>query len=211
MIKVQIQGFDEVRRSLDKLSAQLQDKAAVMAINKVAQKTATKINREIRNVFGISAEAVRESISIMPARNAAGGVKAEVVIFGSRSKRGRSMNVIPFLEKSITMAEARRRNKAGTLAVRSKLTGKLVPILGFKFKIAGGVKRIEGAFIGNKGRTVFVRTGDKRLPIKPVQMIGVSGMFKSGSVRMKVMDNLEIELPIEVERAVALLMRRLEL
>lgn len=72
------------------------------------------------------------------------------------------------MERSVTLAEARRRAKGGTLNQ-----------LRFKFKRRGGKTTITGAFIANHGRTVFVRTGKTRLPIKAVRTIGVPQMFST--------------------------------
>ena len=85
---------------------------------------------------------------------------------------GRSMNLIRFFERSATLAEGRRRAKAGTLDQ-----------LRFQIKRKGGKKTITGAFIANKGRTVFVRQGKERLPIKGVMTIDIPQMFNSRQVR----------------------------
>ena len=134
-------------------------------------------------------------------------LQARIDIFGSARKKGRSLNTIHFLERAISMAAARKRLKKGTLFAKGR-GGRLLPVLGFKFKKGGGVKNIEGAFIGNKGRTIFVRTGDKRLPIKPVQMIGVSQMFNTKRISTRVMDKVRSELGIEMERAINEVLRR---
>jgi hypothetical protein len=62
--------------------------------------------------------------------------------------------------------------------------------------------------LGNKGRTVFRRTGKGRLPIEPVQMIGVSQMFNSRAIRDRVMRRIENEFGIEIHRAVEMVIAR---
>lgn len=206
--KVDVRGLEEVKRSLNRLSTDLRDKASAMAINKTAAKANTELARAITAEFNIKQAEVKNAVSISKASAKRGGeVEATISVFGSRSKRGRSLNVSHFLEKSITMAEAKRRAKRGELVTIGK-GGRMYPILGFKFKKGSGVKHIKGAFIGNKGRTVFIRTGDKRLPIKPVQMIGVSQMFTTKTVNKRVMDRIDKELVIEMDRAVSLLVER---
>jgi hypothetical protein len=209
MIRVEVKGIDGVRGSLRRLQSDLRDKALAMAINKTAAKAQTEITRAVTEEFAISRDEVRNSMYLRPATTKRQyEVEAVIQIFGSAKRKGRSLNVSHFLEKSITLAEARRRNKRGALYAQGK-GGRLFPILGFKFKRGGGVKHIDGAFIGNKGRTVFVRVGKGRLPIKPVQMIGVSQMFSSRRIHYRVLAKIKADLEVEVRRAVeALLAKR---
>jgi hypothetical protein len=166
------------------------------------------MNRAIRGEFKIDAKSVRNSIEIGKARaRSSSGLEAVLRIFGSAKKKGRSLNVIHFMEKSITLAEAKRRSKKGTLFGVGK-GGRMQPVLGFKFKTTGGAKQVKGAFIGNKGRTVFVRTGDERLPIKPLQMIGVSQMFSTEKIKRRVFEKINRDIVEETERAVKMVMAR---
>ena len=80
--------------------------------------------------------------------------------------------------------------------------------LGFAIKRGGGLKTIPGAFLGNKGRTIFMRTGDKRLPIKAVQVIGVSQMFSSKEISRRVMAKIDKDLEVEVARAIEAILAR---
>ena len=57
--------------------------------------------------------------------------------------------------------------------------------------------------MGNKGRTVFRRTGNARLPIEPLQVIGFSQMFASRRISARVMAKVKADLPIEIDRAIA--------
>lgn len=207
MIRVEVKGIDAVRGNLRRLQSDLRDKALAMAINKTAAKAQTEITRAVTQEFAISRDEVRNSMYLRPATTKRQyEVEAVIQIFGSAKRKGRSLNVSHFLEKSITLAEARRRNKRGALYAQGK-GGRLFPILGFKFKRGGAVKHIEGAFIGNKGRTVFVRVGKGRLPIMPVQMIGVSQMFTTEKIKQRVLDRIRRELVVEVQRAVAYLLQ----
>ncbi len=206
---VNVKGIDSLKRKLQELPAKMQGSALQMAMNKTAAKGRTEVNRAVREEFAISAADVRNSISLVPANRRQGTeLQARIDIFGSAKKKGRSLNTIHFLERAISMAAARKRMKKGTLFAKGR-GGRLLPVLGFKFKKGGGVKNIEGAFIGNKGRTIFVRTGDKRLPIKPVQMIGVSQMFNTKRISTRVMNKVREDLTDEVNRAVNLLVSRL--
>lgn len=183
----------------------LRDKAMSAALNKTVAKANTEVKRAVTAEFNISSGDVAAALQIRRANS--GNLQATLQIFGSRRKRGRSLNVVHFLEKSITMAEAKRRSKKGQLYGIGR-GGRLLPVLGFKFKKGGGTKQIEGAFLANKGRTVFVRTGDKRLPIKPVQMIGVSQMFSAERIKQRVMDRIDRDLVVEMDRAVKMVLAR---
>jgi hypothetical protein len=208
VIKIDIRGIDAVQRKLKQLSSDLQGKVGQMAINKTAQKARTEIKRAVTAEFAIKANEVASSIHLNQSKmGKTGKVEATIDIFGSSKRKGRSLNVIHFIEKSITMAEAKRRSKKNMLYGIGK-GGRLLPVLGFKFKKAGGAKQIEGAFIGNKGRTVFMRVGKGRLPIKPVQMIGVSQMFSAERIKRRVMDKINRDLVEETSRAVEYLLAR---
>ena len=189
-IQVRIDGLDRVRDQLSSLTGQQFNAAIATALNRTAAKGRTEVDRAVRERYNISASEVRNSVSIRPARNAPGRLEAEIQLFGSPSKRGRSLNVIRFLEKRVSLAEGRRRKKGGTENV-----------LRFKFLRGGGLKTIDGAFIGNKGRTVFRRVGKGRLPIEPVQVIGISGMFGYRPISERVLRRISQEFNVEFNRA----------
>ena len=133
-----------------------------------------------------------------------------IEVFGSARRKGRSLNVVHFLAAINKMKTRGSKARAGEIK-------KLEQQLGFLIKRAGGLKAIEGAFLGNKGRTVFERVGgvmDSRSKyggtkhgekIKPVQVIGYSQMFASRKISRRVMDKVRADLPIELDRALAML------
>lgn len=195
--EVKITGLDEVQRQLARLSGLEVQKALALGINKVGAKAKTEVDRAVRERFNIKSDQVRGSLVFIKASRRGQDVVAVLRIFGSPTHRGRSMNTIRFLEKFVTLAEGRRRAKSGT---RSRLR--------FKILRGSGLKEIPGAFVGNQGRTIFRRTGKKRFPIEPVQVIGVSQMFNTRTVRKRVEERIERELVVEVRRAVELVIRR---
>jgi hypothetical protein len=148
---------------------------------------------------------VRNAVEIRRARS--GQLSATVTIFGSRNKRGRSLNMIHFVAAAYLAGAGTFKVRSGAVGVRKKDIKAIGRQLGFQIKKGGGLKTMKGAFIGNKGRTVFIRTGDKRLPIKAVQVIGFSQMFNSKKISQRVMAKINEDLPKEVDRAV---MMRLE-
>ncbi|PWB40137.1 MAG: hypothetical protein C3F19_11620 [Rhodocyclales bacterium] len=200
MIKFNVKVDDSAtRRALKNLQDNLQDKVLRQAINKVAEKARAEINRAIPEEFAVKASEVRNAINLRKARS--GNLEAVIEIFGSARKRGRSLNLIHFLAAVRGLAVRGKRAKKKDLAALDQQ-------IGFLIKKAGGLKHIEGAFIGNKGRTVFRRTGKGRLPIEPVQVIGFSQMFTSRRISKRVMAKINTEMPVEIGRALNLLMGR---
>lgn len=202
-LKIEVRGMEEVQRRLRNLSREMQDKVLQPAINKTAEKARAEINRAIPEEFNVKASEVRQAIEI---RKAGGGrLEAVVSVFGSRSKRGRSMNMIHFL--AAVQAAGRAIKTRGAKGKRAELAA-LQRQLGFLIKKGGGLKKIEGAFIGNKGRTIFMREGKGRLPIKPAQVVGFSQMFNSKRINERVMRKFDQDLQAEVDRAIKMLLEK---
>lgn len=163
-VKVDVSG---VRKRLNEAKKGLGDRAVVSALNKTAAQAQTKMSRLIRDDYVISAALVRERLKVRRAAKR-GEFAFEAALMGNANNQPRSMNLIHFLERKTTLAEGRRRAKAGT---QSQLF--------FKIKKGKGKATLSRAFVGNKGRTVFERVGKARLPIRPVQTIAVSQMFNT--------------------------------
>lgn len=196
MIRIRIKhDFPDAVRSLGVMQRELADKVLVAAINKTAEKARTEVTRAVTAEYNIKSSQVRNALELR--RASARKIQAVIEIFGSRNRRGRALNVIHFLERKVALAEARRRAKRGTLRD-----------LHFKFKRAGGLKAIKGAFIGNRGRTVFRRIGKARLPIEPVQVIDVPQMFGSRKISNRVRERVEREFPVEIKRAMGYFLTR---
>lgn len=165
-------NFPEVERSLDRLRADVADTVRVRAVNRTMEQARTAMSREIRQDYALTASYVRERLFVSKAVFRGGRLSVEATLTGSGSRRGsRAANVIAF-------------------GARQVKTGVSVRI-----KKGGGRKVIAGAFIGNKGRTVFRRTGAKRLPIEPVQTIDVPQMFNSKRVNQAVIRVIEQRFP----------------
>jgi hypothetical protein len=198
--------FADLNRQLDRISdAGKRAKATAMAFNKVAAKANTTAGREIRRHYMVKVAHVSPRIKVHKASGKSDAVR--VVIEPVLGSRGRSQNVVRFLEKKVTLAEMKRRRKAGRLASVHYLRGRarVNPILHFQIT-KGRSKRIDGAFIGNKGRTVFRRTGSRRLPIEPIHTIDVPDMFGSRRVTEAVIARIQQELPVEISRAIRLVL-----
>ena len=183
--------FKDVQKSLDRLSTDLQKRVVPAALNKVAAKAKTEMKQQITSEYNLKSAEVNERLRVIKAGRSLNQWLAVLDPFASR-KRGRSLNMIHFLENKTTLAEAKRRKAGGT-----------VNQLHFKIKRVGGKKLVEGAFIGNKGRTVFVRTSGDRLPIKALSTIDVPQMFNTKRIQSKVLARIEKELQVEFDRAIS--------
>lgn len=203
MIKIEIKGMKEVQANLARIPREMQAKVMQPAINKVADKARAEIARAIPEEYAVKASEVRQSVSLRRAQG--GNLQAVIDVFGSKSRRGRSANLVRFL--AAVQAAGQAFKARGAKASKRDLAA-LDQQLGFLIKKSGGIKKIEGAFIGNKGRTIFRRTGKGRLPIEPVQVIGFSQMFNSRKINRRVMDKIRAELPVEIDRALKMVLAR---
>lgn len=203
MIAVDIKGIEGVKKRLSSIAAELREKAIVPAINKTAAKARTEINRAITQEYYVKATEVRSAIDLRGANRS--NLAATISIFGSKSRRGRSANMIHFLAVMQAAGIAIKSRGAKVTRKQAKQVGKQ---LGLLIRRGSGVKQIQGAFIGNKGRTVFMREGKGRLPIKPVQVIGFSQMFNSNRIRERVLRKIDQEFPIEMDRAIKMILAR---
>ena len=210
MIKIEVRGIGDIQAKLSGLSTALVDKVLPAAINKAADKARAEINRAIPEVYNVTATEVRNSIQIIGASKAR--PRAVISIFGSAARKGRSLNMIHFLAavRAAGKAQKTRRTKTNKAALRA-----LGKEIGFLIKKGAGLRSIPGSFVGNKGRTIFIRNPDKQSKnrpgplnkhtqaIDPVQVIGYSQMFASRRISDRVLRKVNIDLPIEIDRAIA--------
>ena len=213
MIQVRVLGMDAVQDRLRRVASDLQPKVLGPAINKVAEKARAEISRAIPQEFAVKASEVRNAVTLRKARS--GDIEATVTVFGSTSRRGRSMNLIHFL--AAVQQAGKVIKKRGVKASKADLSA-LNRQLGFLIKRAGGLKKIDGAFVGNDGRTIFRRIGGT-MPsrsryagtkhaeqIEPLQVIGFSQMFASRRISERVLAKIKSDLLVEVERSITRLL-----
>lgn len=189
-------NFPQIQRQLETMRQDIADKAVASALNKTVAQARTAMSREIRREFNISTQAVNDALRVRRATAVRARLQLEASL-ESRSKRGRSLNLINFLERSVSMAAARQRTKGGeggTYQLGNRTVRKALQ-LRFKIRRTGPKKVIEGAFIGNKGRTVFIREGVSRLPIKALQTIDVAQMFNTQRINAKVVQLINTRFP----------------
>jgi len=202
-IKVDVRGLAQVKQKLSGLERGMKAKVLQPAINKVAAKARAEINRAIPQEFNVKASEVRNAIELRQARG--GRLEASLSVFGSARRKGRSLNMIHFL--AAVQAAGQAMKTRGAKGKKSELEA-LRKQIGFLVKKGTAIKKIDGAFVGNRGRTVFMRDGNARLPIKPVQVIGFGQMFNSRRINRRVLDKINQELPVEVERALKMMLER---
>jgi hypothetical protein len=197
-------NFADVQHRLDSLQAGIRDAALASSINKTLDIAKTAMVRGITSEFNVKAGYVRERLRVIRASRKGGSTFSIVGTLDGSGKRGRSANIIAFVERSTSFAQAKKRRKAGTLNQ-----------LFVKVKRAGGVKPLRNAFIGNKGRTVFERipgttmgsrarySGTKHAEqIKPVQVIDVPQMFNTKRINQAVVATLRARFPLIFDRDV---------
>lgn len=176
-------NFPDVARKIETLGQDIAGKAIASALNKTVAQAKTAMSSQIRKEFMISAADVGDSLKINRASARGGRFNFEASL-ESATRRGRSLNMIHFMERFVSLAQAKKRKKAETLSR-----------LFVQIKRGGGRKSLGKAFIGNKGRTVFVRTGKTRLPIKAMSTIGVPSMFNTKRVNSVVMQMIKTKFP----------------
>lgn len=172
MITINIRNnFPEVARSLDRVAYDSGNKAMVRALNATIDQGKTQMARQISKEFRISTSTAKDRLAVRKAFAKGGVLRFEASLEATKRGKGRSLNLIQFVENKVLLSEGRRRAKGGTVSqVR------------FQIKRTGGKKMIKGAFIANAGRTVFIRTGKSRLPIKALNTIDVPQMFNTKRV-----------------------------
>lgn len=161
-------NFPEVARKLSLLADNIGNKAMVRALNKTIDQGKTEMARGISKEFRISVRTAKERLSVTRASAKAGSLRFDATLEATKRGQGRSMNLIAF-----KTSDARSTRK-GMTQVK------------FQVKRSGGRKTITGAFVGNKGRTMFIRTGKERLPIQALNTIDVPQMFNTKRINQVV-------------------------
>lgn len=154
-------NFPEVARKLLVLGDDIGNKALVRALNKTIDQGKTEMARSISKEFRISVGTAKDRLSVTRASAKAGSVRFEAKLEATRRGQGRSMNLIHFVTNL------------------PKKTRKGVSQVKFQVKRGGGRKSITGAFVGNQGRTLFIRTGKERKPIQALNTIDIPQMFNA--------------------------------
>ena len=181
-------NFPEVQRKLDMLRADIAAKAATRAINRTIEQAKTAMGRQIRSEFMVDTRFVAQRLRIKRATFFQGVLNISATL--DASAKTRSANVMRF---------------------GARQTGQGVSV---KIKRAGARKTVRGAFIGNKGRTVFERVPGTKMAsrkwggkhgeqIRPVQTIDVPQMFNTRRINAAVVAAMQSRFPAIFERELA--------
>lgn len=189
-------NFPEVQRQLDQLRADIGQQALVRALNRTVEPARPEMAREISKEFNVTITQAKDALVIRRAGFKQGTLVVEASL-ESPSKRGRSLNLIRFMKAPTKTQEAKRRKagEGGIYALRNGVQRVKALELQFQIKRSGGPKMIKGAFVGNKGRTVFIRTGNARLPIKALQTIDIGQMFNAKRINDRVRQGMLDRFP----------------
>lgn len=184
-------NFPDVQAALAGMQRDIANKATPRALNGTMAQARTAMSREIRAEFNLPASKVREALRIRRASFAAGALRLQASL-EAPTTRGRSLNVIQFA--------ARQTRQGVTVRIRKQ----------------GGRQLIRSAFIGNKGRTVFVREPGTTMAsrnryagtrhaeqIKPVRTIDVPQMFNARRINARVVQMIIDTFPRLFQRELA--------
>lgn len=183
-------NFPEVAAALDLLGRDIGDRAVVRALNTTIAHGKTQMARQISHEFRVSVGAAKDRLKITRASARSGAYRFIATLEATNKGNGRSMNLIAFVTKGKVSKSSAKRSG------RTDLAGQLQ----FQIKRGGGKKAIKGAFIANQGRTVFIREGKERLPIKAVSTIDIGQMFNTRRVNKVVRQVMLDKFPANFQR-----------
>jgi hypothetical protein len=147
---------------------------AQRALNRAADAGRIDMARRVAAQYALGVRAVRDRLKV----RRAGLNRLESVLFVDERKR--SLNVGRFAQ-----GRARRTDTGVSVKIRRDR----------------GRKIIKGSFQLSKGGPVFVRApGAGRLPIQPVQTVGVPSMFNARAINSAVREHVEQTFVREYER-----------
>ncbi|MBI4995579.1 MAG: phage tail protein [Rhodocyclales bacterium] len=177
MIKFSIKNnFPAVAKSLDELAVDMGRKAMGRAISRTIEQGKTEMARQISSEFRLPVGQVKKRLVVAKTGWFSDKMRFIAILSATSRRKGRSMNVIAFVTQGrVSKAAAKRRGDVGAAGQ-----------LQFQIKRGGDKKMIKGAFIANNGRTVFIREGKGRLPIKALNTIDVPQMFNTKRINTKV-------------------------
>lgn len=183
-------NFPAIAAQLDRLGLDVGNKAVVRALNTTIVQGKTQMARQISQEFRVSVGTAKERLKVYRASSRGGVMRFAATLEATRKGKGRSMNLIAFVTKGkVSKASSKRSG-------RTDLAGQLQ----FQIKRGGGKKAIRGAFIGNAGRTVFIRTGKDRMPIKALNTIDIGQMFNTRRVNKVVRQVMLDKFPANFQR-----------
>lgn len=174
-------NFAQVQRQLDQLQKDVANKALASALNKTVAQAKTAMSKEIRAEFNMDAATVSQSLRIDRARASGARLSLSASLSSVSKKGGRSLNLARFIGAGALKSFGSRKNRSRSPS--------------FKVKRGGPRMSIPGSFLINNGKTLMIREGKARLPIKALQTIDVPGMFNTRRINAKVIAFIKAKLP----------------
>jgi len=178
-------NFRDVARQMDRMAADVANKVMARALNKTVDQGKKEMARSISQEFMVTRKQANDRLRVQRA-STRGSMQVSVSLSASRAAGKRSMNLIHFVEKSISLSQARKRMKAGeggSQRLRSGGVTQKALAVRVKVKRGGKAKILEGAFIATNKRTggtaVFMRQGKDRMPIEAKSTIDIPSMFNT--------------------------------
>lgn len=191
MMKIEVKGLDGIAKRLRQIADPHRRNIALsMAVNKAITKAKTEMVRAITQEYQVKRAVVEERLKVHKASAKGGSILIQATLAASNRAKGRSMNMIHFLK-------GKRHFKWGS--------GKALQV---QIKRRGGRKALPGAWVGNSGRTVFIRKGTERMPIRVMNTIDIPQMFNARMIKGRVVKAIRATLKVEVERAVTLMLKK---
>lgn len=182
-------NFGDIAKRLGQLADDVRDKALARTLNKVTEGARGRMATEIAAEFMITKREANDNLRTDRATQKASKFYLEARLYAPGRKKGRGFNLARFIRgQRIKGGPGRRQLK-------------------FKIKRPGGTVTVNDAFIGNDGRTVFVRTGKGRLPIKAVVTVDTPQMFNTKRVNQRVREYIAQRLPIVLEQEIKFVTR----
>lgn len=201
------ENLDAVKAELSRLQADIRDKAIARALNRTMEQAKTQMTRGISAEFAIKSAEVRTALKISPAKGGYGGGLLTADLYAHQPKFSRGRNLIRFGARQVVGAEKKLVRFLGPRGWAQRV----VPVGGgvtVKIKRGGRRTLIRHAFIANQGRTVFIREGSARKPIKALTTIGVGQMFNTRRINAVVVRVIKAKFPEILAREVRFYVER---
>jgi hypothetical protein len=152
MIQYQIEKLPELRRKFD---PKIIEQSLQRALQLAATKTRTRISREVRLTYNVKAGSISKKVTI---------------------KRLPGARLLAYVSPALGLDKFGARGK-NVKTAHGKRRGVTVQV-----KKTGGRKLVKGGFTGGKGKVIFQRTGDSRLPIERLFGPAIAQMVSNPTV-----------------------------
>jgi len=177
--------FPAVIARMRKLPGDVGAKALRRALARTMVTAKRDMTNEIHSEYAFRTKSeINEKLFVSKPRVSPDGFEISASL-SSRSKRGRSLNLVRFV-----VGDRTRNRPRGT---QIKL----------RIKRRGGIKHIKGAFLvpSKQGGPMFLarRVGKQRLPIEPLQTIDVPQMFNNRRLNARVVSRIEQTLSVRFD------------